>query len=295
MAFNIKTFKTRSLTAAVFVVIMLAGLLINQWTFLILFSFIHYGCWTEYQRLVGKIDHDYQSISPFHRNGVILIGYGFIFWVTNDAFKIGDVSLYEIGWWMLIVLIIALPVMEIIASNRLNLKNLGYSLLGFLYISLTLGLLVNIRCGFGTIHQKGIFSQSYMLFVGEVICIVTIITLWINDTMAYIVGSLIGRTQFSSISPKKTWEGTIGGALLAIGVVTFVYYLIYHEFLSVLFISSITVVFGITGDLFESKLKRLAHVKDSGSIMPGHGGFLDRFDSLLFAAPFVWLYVRLLL
>jgi phosphatidate cytidylyltransferase len=113
--------------------------------------------------------------------------------------------------------------------------------------------------------------------------------------MAYIVGSLIGKTPFSSISPKKTWEGTIGGAILAVAAVTLYNYFSNDEFISALCISSITVVFGTIGDLFESKLKRLAGVKDSGSIMPGHGGFLDRFDSLLFASPFVWLYVRFLM
>ncbi len=121
--------------------------------------------------------------------------------------------------------------------------------------------------------------------------------IWINDTMAYIVGSLIGKTPFSSISPKKTWEGTIGGALLCVlciwglsliipaaGKVASIHWIA---------IGFICAVAGTLGDLFESKLKRLAGVKDSGSIMPGHGGFLDRFDSLLFAAPAVWVYVML--
>ncbi len=293
MALNLQTFKTRTLTAVVFVIIMLTGLLINQWTFLVLFSVIHYGCWVEYQKLIALIDSDYKNISPFHKYGIRLLGFGFMLWVTTDAFKIGDVALYEIGWWLLIIMLIALPVMEIVVSRQFNLKNLGYSFLGFLYISISLGLLLNIRCGPPANNDSLFFGQEFMLVVGEVICWMIIASLWINDTMAYIVGSLIGKTPLSSISPKKTWEGTIGGAILAVAAVTLTNYFINNAFFSALCISSITVVLGITGDLFESKLKRLAGVKDSGSIMPGHGGFLDRFDSLLFASPFVWLYVRL--
>lgn len=291
MALNVETFKIRTLTAAVFVVIMLSGLLINQWTFLILFSIIHYGCWVEYQKLITLIDADYKNISPFHKYGVRVLGFGFMFWVTNDAFKIGEVSLYEIGWWLLLVLSIALPIMEIMVSNSFNFKNLGYSFLGLVYISISLGLLINIRCGFN--NSSTFFGEEFLLIAGEIVCILIIASLWINDTMAYMVGSLIGKTPFSSISPKKTWEGTLGGALLAIAVITLTYYFINKEYISALFISSITVVFGTTGDLLESKLKRLAGVKDSGHIMPGHGGFLDRFDSLLFATPFVWVYVKL--
>lgn len=295
MALNLQTFKTRTLTAIVFVVIMLSGLLISHWTFLVLFSVIHYGCWIEYQKLIALIDNDYINISPFHKYGIRLLGFGFMLWVTTDAFKISDIALYEIGWWLLIIMLIALPIMEIIVSRQFNLKNLGYSVFGFIYISLSLGLLLNIRCGPAGSKDSLFFGQQFMLVVGEVLCLMIIASLWINDTMAYIVGSLIGKTPFSSISPKKTWEGTIGGAILAVAAVTLTNYFINNAFISALCVSSITVVFGITGDLFESKLKRMAGVKDSGSIMPGHGGFLDRFDSLLFATPFVWLYVRLFL
>jgi phosphatidate cytidylyltransferase len=120
--------------------------------------------------------------------------------------------------------------------------------------------------------------------------------MWINDTMAYIVGSLIGHTQLSPISPKKTWEGTIGGAILAIGAITILGFKLFKaDLMQVLLISSIACITGIVGDLLESKLKRLAAVKDSGHVMPGHGGFLDRFDSLLVATIFVWIYVKLVL
>ena len=125
--------------------------------------------------------------------------------------------------------------------------------------------------------------------------------MWINDTMAYIVGSLIGKTPFSKISPKKTWEGTIGGIILCVvaaGLLgvhfsqpghSFGHWPAYHWYI----IAGIAAIAGTAGDLLESKLKRLAGVKDSGNIMPGHGGFLDRFDSLLVAAPFVWLYIQI--
>lgn len=114
--------------------------------------------------------------------------------------------------------------------------------------------------------------------------------------MAYIVGSMIGKTPFSKISPKKTWEGTGGGALLCVVVIAALSRLIpaakdiaLQHWIAV---AALAAVFGTLGDLLESKLKRMAGVKDSGRIMPGHGGFLDRFDSLLIATPFVWLYLK---
>jgi phosphatidate cytidylyltransferase len=127
-------------------------------------------------------------------------------------------------------------------------------------------------------------------------CII-IFSIWINDTMAYIVGSLIGKTPLSKISPKKTWEGTIGGILLSVITMTTIawFYTKMIYWVDMFFISLICAVFGTLGDLYESKLKRMAGVKDSGNILPGHGGMLDRFDSLLFAAPAVWLYVYLIM
>jgi phosphatidate cytidylyltransferase len=107
----------------------------------------------------------------------------------------------------------------------------------------------------------------------------------------------MGKTPFSKISPKKTWEGTIGGALLCIMVIALLGSIIpVARVIPVrhwIAIAAICAVFGTMGDLLESKIKRMADVKDSGSFMPGHGGFLDRFDSLLVAIPFVWLYVVL--
>jgi len=171
------------------------------------------------------------------------------------------------------------------------LKNIGYSALGLLYISLSWGLMIDLRSSWGG-SQVDIVDKDRLFFP-----LLLIGTIWINDTMAYIVGSLIGKTPLSSISPKKTWEGTAGGALLAIITVTLIWI---WQFTSQLWwhisiIALIATIAGTFGDLLESKLKRLAGVKDSGAIMPGHGGFLDRFDSLLIATPFVWLYLMIMI
>jgi phosphatidate cytidylyltransferase len=128
---------------------------------------------------------------------------------------------------------------------------------------------------------------------GWIIPITLMASIWINDTMAYLVGSFIGKTSLSPISPKKTWEGTIGGAILCITLVTLLGHFVFGgEVLDLIVISSIAAIIGTLGDLLESKLKRLAGVKDSGNLMPGHGGFLDRFDSLILATPFVWLFIQ---
>jgi phosphatidate cytidylyltransferase len=173
-------------------------------------------------------------------------------------------------------------------------KMIAYLPLAIIYIimpvimMLSLGLLSGVYiAGPGT---------SFLIYSPLLPCAI-IFSIWINDTMAYIVGSLIGKTPFSKISPKKTWEGTGGGAILCVVVIGILgsvipaarHIAVYHW----IAIAAICAVFGTMGDLLESKIKRMANVKDSGSFMPGHGGFLDRFDSLLIATPVVWLYVKL--
>ncbi len=290
MALNIATFKTRAGTAAVFVIVMLTGMLWNHWSFFILFSVIHFGCWTEYQQLVYRIDPGYASISPFHKYGVMIAGWCLMLYFTSDAFSIFSIQLHAIGWWLGLIAVFVLPISELLFAKQVELKNIGYSIFGLLYISLSLALLIDIRC-FGMIRKA---DHSYADSFGYVLPLGILIALWINDTMAYMVGSFIGKTPFSKISPKKTWEGTIGGAVLCIAVVALLgWWSDAFEVKDWIFIAAIVAFFGALGDLLESKLKRMAGVKDSGSIMPGHGGFLDRFDSLLLASPFVWLYVML--
>ena len=234
MAFDTKTFRTRSLTSIVFVVVMLVGLLWNGWSFIILLTIIHFGCWFEFIQLLKKIKpRTYGVLIP----------------------------------------------------------------LGLLYITLPVCMLM--LCGFPGINtifygaSKTVWLYSPMLPCG------IIFSIWINDTMAYIVGSFIGKTPLSKISPKKTWEGTIAGILLCILVGGFVigpiltYFFGAENYMSQFdwfVIAGIAGVFGTLGDLLESKLKRMAQVKDSGSIMPGHGGFLDRFDSLLIVSIIVGIY-----
>jgi phosphatidate cytidylyltransferase len=289
MAFNLQTFKTRALSAVVFVVIMLAGLLINHWTFFVLFTIIHFGCWFEFQKLLTRIDPEFTHISPFHKYGSMIAGWGIMLWISNKAFHIGSLQLHEIGWWLVLLFALVLPVVEVLFSSNTKLKMIGYTLLGLLYISLSWALMLDLR-------QQGMVFKGDFVFldVSWLVPVLLIASIWINDTMAYLVGSFIGKTPLSSISPKKTWEGTIGGAVLCIAVVTLVGHFVFQERLIILIgISSIAAVIGTIGDLLESKLKRMAGVKDSGNMMPGHGGFLDRFDSLILATPFVWLFLAL--
>lgn len=234
MAFHWQTFRTRALTALLFVAVMAAGLFLSKWTFLALFTIVHFGGWAEFLKLRRKFPNR-----------------------SSTGLNAGDV--------------------------------LG----GLLYLSLPLFLLCDLR--FDWLHTQVAVGDAGLDDLARLsLVLLLIFSIWINDTMAYIVGSLIGKTPLSPISPKKTWEGTAGGALLAVGVMTGIAWLIDPALARhAAAISAIAAVSGTLGDLFESKLKRTAGVKDSGSFMPGHGGFLDRFDSLLFAAPCVWLYVAL--
>ena len=232
MALNKETFRLRALTALIFVAVMMAGLLVNEWTFLLLLTLIHFGCWYEFIKILKRI-------------------YG--------------------------------P------------RYFPYTLTGILYITIPILMLVDLR-----IDWLDFQGMEKNFNFGITIPILIIFSIWVNDTMAYLVGSFIGRTPFSKISPKKTWEGTLGGAILCVLAIGFMFPLLAERFFvpfehnyTYFVIAALCAFFGTLGDLLESKLKRLANVKDSGAIMPGHGGFLDRFDSLLVATPAVWLYFEL--
>jgi phosphatidate cytidylyltransferase len=286
MAFNLQTFRTRALTAIIFAVVMLGGLLWSRWSFFVLFSIVQFGAWSEYQKLVGKFNPEYIKITSVHRYAVMIGGWCLLLFFTNYELKIVDIALTEIGFWTGVLFAVLLPGIMFLESKLIFLKNIGYSLFGILYISLPLSLMIELRN-----HWS---EAQYQLCL--TIPLLIIFSLWINDTMAYIVGSFIGKTPFSKISPKKTWEGTIGGVIVTIITISLIAY--FTERLPLIhaaILSGIASVSGTYGDLFESKLKRMAQVKDSGNIMPGHGGFLDRFDSLLFAAVFCWIYASVFL
>jgi phosphatidate cytidylyltransferase len=291
MAFNLQTFKTRTLTAAVFVVVMLAGLLINGWTFFILFSVIHFGCWWEYLKLVEKIHTTQIDVVIKY----VLMVAGFVIFLivgfpNNSVYVEWAVFPNFNLKWLFYLLIVICVTAFLFQNKKESLKAKWLSVVGFIYISLSLGLMMYLY------GKPSIRFHDTVLIVanGYFYPVLIIASLWVNDTMAYIVGSLIGRTQMSKISPKKTWEGTIGGIILSIAVVFFLAKYVFHFGIisyGLMTLAAIASIAGTFGDLLESKLKRMANVKDSGHIMPGHGGFLDRFDSLLIATPCVWLYV----
>ncbi|WP_297728834.1 phosphatidate cytidylyltransferase [uncultured Porphyromonas sp.] len=164
------------------------------------------------------------------------------------------------------------------------LPSLGNSLIGQLYIAVPLALAIRLTLTinpfFPITHYNGMLLLAIFIFI------------WVNDTGAYLVGSRWGKTPLApSISPKKTVEGSIGGLLLALLSAVILRLLLFPElsWLSILLIAAVVAIFGTIGDLFESSLKRQAGVKDSGKLIPGHGGILDRIDSLLLAVPAVYL------
>lgn len=292
MAFNWQTFRTRALTAAVFVVVMLAGLLWNRWSFLVLFSVIHFGCWWEYLKLVERIRQ--VSIHLYIKEGLMLLGYGLMLWFCGKDYGIAGYGIKENFSLVISTVGFVILLIGIFQKAAIGLKVLVSGLAGVLYISLSFGLLLSLYD-----HSDLHIYDTMLVFTGGTFPILIIASIWINDTMAYIVGSVIGKTPLSKVSPKKTWEGTTGGVLLSILATGFLFPVVFlGKFDLTLFvtgslIAAVSSVSGTVGDLLESKLKRMAGVKDSGQIMPGHGGFLDRFDSLLLAAPFVWVFLQL--
>lgn len=187
---------------------------------------------------------------------------------------------------LLVPIVFTIFIIELYRNRPQPIPNIAYTLLGIIYVAVPITLLHELayfkNLSFGD-------SYSYDILIGY------FFVLWANDTGAYFVGRSLGRNKlFPRISPKKTWEGSMGGAVsgLAIG------YLNSLLFPSIslelwLIIAAIVVLFGSLGDLVESLFKRSLDIKDSGKLLPGHGGVLDRFDGIFISAPMVYTFLKL--
>jgi phosphatidate cytidylyltransferase len=193
-----------------------------------------------------------------------------------------------LGYFNFPLLIIIIPLLYLIFITQLYLKNenpfrnIAFTLLGIFYVAVPFSMLNYI------VFHKGFYDCQILLGF--------FLILWANDTGAYLVGSRIGKNKmFERVSPGKTWEGTIGGGVFGILTACFISYYFTNLALSEwLVIACLLVTIGTVGDLVQSTYKRSKNIKDSGSILPGHGGILDRFDSLLLATPFVFTYLFIL-
>src|SRR5215218_7898952 len=132
MAFNRQTFKTRALTAIVFVAVMIFGLLFNRWSSFLLFSIVHFGAWVEYQKLIGKINKDYSLAGSGLRYATIIAGWCLLLFFTNQQLQIFDAHLTTIGWWLGIGLLVIIPLILLIQSPTIFFQYAGYSLFGIL-------------------------------------------------------------------------------------------------------------------------------------------------------------------
>ncbi len=215
---------------------------------------------------------------------------------------------YPLQWqavlWIVLLFVIVAPLIELFRNRGSALMNTAMSFLGFFYIGLCLATVVGIReifsvaefpVGrvFGTAVLNAAQAAQLSAWGGATI-IALLATIWICDTAAYVGGRTMGKHKlFERVSPKKTWEGAVWGFLGAIGAMAGAKYLaleylpLHHALVIGAFVGSL----GQIGDLVESLFKRDAGVKDSSALLPGHGGVFDRFDSLIFVSPVVFLYL----
>ena len=284
MALNFSVLKVRTISAVIFAALMIGGILWNQWSFFALFTIIQLGCLFEYQKLMRIIFPVYGAINKVHQWGVLVLGVFTTVALASLPYAYKGLPLTNYATYGIIGVAVIILLADLV-SKKINFKSLLVSAVGIIYISMGLSLIFQLRA---------LMSNTFVGDIGYTIPLILIVTIWINDTAAYLVGSLIGRRPLSSISPNKTWEGTIAGVVISVLLVTKIMgqYIPLSE-KSIFLISIVASIAGTFGDLVESKLKRVAGVKDSGSMMPGHGGFLDRFDSILLATPFVWLLIQL--
>ena len=269
-----KNLMVRTLSGLVLVAVFVGAVLGSQWSFGALLLLILVGGQTEFYKLARET-----GLSPQRwmglAVGVLLFALNFIVFrqfsrsVTDEA---GGAVLY-----LLLYIGLLLPtlfVCELFRRSATPLANLGATLLGVLYVAVPLSLLLYVP----VLAGDGVWRPE------TVLCYIFII--WANDVFAYLVGMTFGRHRLCErLSPKKSWEGFFGGLAGAYALDAN-----YWVWGGLALVASLS---GVAGDLVESMFKREAGVKDSGQVIPGHGGVLDRFDALLLSAPYVFLYLLL--
>ena len=277
-----KNLMVRTLSGLVLVAVFVGAVLGSQWSFGALLLLILVGGQTEFYKLARET-----GLSPQRwmglAVGVLLFALNFIVFrqfsrsVTDEA---GGAVLY-----LLLYIGLLLPtlfVCELFRRSATPLANLGATLLGVLYVAVPLSLLLYVP----VLAGDGVWRPE------TVLCYIFII--WANDVFAYLVGMTFGRHRLCErLSPKKSWEGFFGGLAGAVVTGLAAAYALdanYWVWGGLALVASLS---GVAGDLVELMFKREAGVKDSGQVIPGHGGVLDRFDALLLSAPYVFLYLLL--
>lgn len=289
MALNINTLITRTLTAIVFVAVLMGAILFNYITFSVLFLIVSVWGLFEFYKLSEKLGaKPYKAIGLL--SGSILYCYG-VYQNSNVSLYISSEKLFLVS----IPLVFGVFIAGLFDEKPNTILNIAHTLMGIIYAVIPFVFLLNISCfdrNYTQHHVSENWSDNFAPYNYHYVLGI-IILIWACDVSAYLVGSLIGKNKlYERISPGKTWEGTIGATILTIGC-SLIISKWYPELATKhwIMISIMVSVLGTIGDLVESMLKRQAGVKDSGKIMPGHGGILDRFDSLLFVSPFIYCYL----
>ncbi|GLU42434.1 phosphatidate cytidylyltransferase [Allomuricauda sp. NBRC 101325] len=256
----------RSITGVIYVVLLLGTVFLSSDAFDFLFMAFGLACLYEYKRIV--------RLKGYYLFAAYLALWWIFIYLTNDSTAITLLML------LTITVDVAL-LMFLFSKKPRTFTDVQKFVIGLFY--------VGGGCIFLTMipYKQDQFAQFLIMGI--------FILIWVNDTFAYLVGRLFGRTKlFPSVSPKKTIEGSVGGLIFALVAAYFLSW--YETRLSIMewmAMAGVIVVAGSLGDLLESKFKRLAGVKDSGAILPGHGGIWDRLDSLVFAAPFAYLILTI--
>ncbi len=277
----LKTLLTRTLSGAVFVALVLGSLMVSPYAFAVLFAFFAaVGLYEFYHESANAEKFSFMML-PDIVAGVLLFVAAFM---KASAFS----SFPYFAIYVLFVLCILFA--ELFRKKENPVHDMAFFIMGQVYVALPLSLL-----NFIVFHPSWQPAWLIILFV----------TIWMNDSWAYLFGVTLGKHRmFPRVSPKKSWEGFVGGAAMSLltGWLCYKYAaLIFPEFAQVsldlwqwLLFAEIVVIAGTFGDLLESLIKRSFNIKDFGRIMPGHGGILDRFDSLLAASVAVWAFLQLL-
>ncbi len=272
---KMKNLLVRAASGLVLAVIVIGALLYSQWTFGLLLMAITIGGVGEFYKM-SRAKGIEPQLAAGYVSAIAIFGVGFDYFFNGSAFNIH----------LLLFLMLILPLMfitELFKGGDRPLSNVGTTVLALIYVAVPMSMLTGVPL----LLSGGEWNPLAMILY--------IVIIWSNDTFAYLVGVPFGKHRLNErISPKKSWEGFFGGLIGAILVSALAAYIIDGSYVVWVGVGVITSLFGCLGDLVESMFKRTCGVKDSGNVLPGHGGWLDRFDGLIFSAPFVFVYLLLL-